>query len=279
MANEKRKRSANWMASEKSLLVDLVTEHFNVMENKRTDGVSMKQKLGEWVTISNKYNSQTMLSHRTSDNLKAQWESLKKSAKKEASFRRMHLIQTGGGPPRSVIEDPLQQKILCLITPSAVGLHNPFDSDNITFPVTDTVPGPEVQNEYSSDSAVPTVVVDSLLNENNVPVMLVQGSSYVQAQIKSNNNDTKEATNTDYTVNENNIPVVLVPTPANKSPHPQAQMTSNNNDTKEATNTDYIVGHDPYEHLHGSSRVEGVQFRGVRLMENSLRSLSYLQKN
>ncbi|CAH2087757.1 unnamed protein product [Euphydryas editha] len=116
----------------------------------------------------------------------------------------------GDGPPRSVIEDPLQQKILCLITPSAVGLHNPFDSDNITLPggllinVTNTVAGPEVQNEYSRDSAVPTVIVDSLLNENNVPV-------------------------------------VLVPTPANKSPHPQAQMTSNNNDTSEATNADYLV--------------------------------------
>ncbi|XP_072938116.1 myb/SANT-like DNA-binding domain-containing protein 3 [Epargyreus clarus] len=134
MANEKRRRSANWLASEKALLVDLVTDHFDIIENKRTDGVSMRQKLGEWSTISSKYNAQTIHSHRTADNLKAQWESLKKATKKEASLRRMHLIQTGGGPESltSVIEDPLQLKILSLITPSAVGLHNPIDSDNIT---------------------------------------------------------------------------------------------------------------------------------------------------
>lgn len=95
MAPEKRKRSANWMASEKKILLDLVTEHFSIVENKKTDGVSMKQKLAEWEIISEKYNSQTTLTHRSADNLKAQWESLKKIAKKEASLARMHFIQTG----------------------------------------------------------------------------------------------------------------------------------------------------------------------------------------
>ncbi|XP_026743409.1 uncharacterized protein LOC113506757 isoform X2 [Trichoplusia ni] len=163
MANYKRKRSANWMASEKTQLVDLVTEHFHVIENKRTDGVSMKQKLAEWTTISNKYNSQTTLSHRTAENLKSQWESLKKATKKEASFKRMHLIKTGGGPSRPKIDDPLQERILGLITPSAVGLHNPYDKDNVnvTENITEsfsaeahkkdellhTIPGPEVQTK------------------------------------------------------------------------------------------------------------------------------------
>ncbi|XP_026729100.1 uncharacterized protein LOC113494814 isoform X2 [Trichoplusia ni] len=163
MANYKRKRSANWMASEKTQLVDLVTEHFHVIENKRTDGVSMKQKLAEWTTISNKYNSQTTLSHRTAENLKSQWESLKKATKKEASFKRMHLIKTGGGPSRPKNDDPLQERILGLITPSAVGLHNPYDKDNVnvTENITEsfsaeahkkdellhTIPGPEVQTK------------------------------------------------------------------------------------------------------------------------------------
>lgn len=81
------------MASEKKNLID--PEHFHITENKKTDGVSMKQKLAEWETISLKYNSQTTLTHRSAYILKAQWESLKKATKKEASLARMHFIQTG----------------------------------------------------------------------------------------------------------------------------------------------------------------------------------------
>lgn len=92
---DKRKRSPNWLSSEKHLLLDIVEQHFNVIENKKTDGVTMKQKTAEWIVMSDKYNSQTLHTHRTAENLKAQWESMKKAVKKESSNTRMHLIQTG----------------------------------------------------------------------------------------------------------------------------------------------------------------------------------------
>ncbi|KAI8420657.1 hypothetical protein MSG28_007896 [Choristoneura fumiferana] len=83
----------------------------------------------------------------------------------------MHLIQTGGGPSRPKQEDPLHERILCLITPSAVGLHNPYDNDSIITPeentteslpggalvnVIDIIPGPEVQTKHSTGSTAPT---------------------------------------------------------------------------------------------------------------------------
>lgn len=92
---EKRKRSPNWLASEKHLLLDIVEKHFSVIENKKTDAVTMKQKTTEWVTMSHEYNSQTIQCSRTAENLKAQWESMKKAVKKETSNIRMHMIQTG----------------------------------------------------------------------------------------------------------------------------------------------------------------------------------------
>ncbi|CAG5042744.1 unnamed protein product [Parnassius apollo] len=46
-----RKRSSNWQMSEKMLLVDLVTEHFSIVENKHTDAVTMKQKNAEWFEV------------------------------------------------------------------------------------------------------------------------------------------------------------------------------------------------------------------------------------
>ncbi|XP_073952843.1 uncharacterized protein [Choristoneura fumiferana] len=116
----------------------------------------------------------------------------------------MHLIQTGGGPSRPKQEDPLHERILCLITPSAVGLHNPYDNDSIITPeentteslpggalvnVIDIIPGPEVQTKHSTGSTAPTAE-----------------STAIQ----------------DYLLNENELPVELVPTPTKNSPHHQA---------------------------------------------------------
>ncbi|CAK1592204.1 unnamed protein product [Parnassius mnemosyne] len=56
---------------------------------------------------------------------------MKKKAKKEESYKRMHRIQTGGGPANPKKEDPLDSKILSLIKTSAVGLFNRFDSDSV----------------------------------------------------------------------------------------------------------------------------------------------------
>lgn len=92
---DKRKREPNWLASEKLLLLDLVEEHFKIIENKKTDSVTIKQKLLEWETMSSKYNSQSPFSNRSGEKLKSQWESMKKSAKKEEAKLRQHRIQTG----------------------------------------------------------------------------------------------------------------------------------------------------------------------------------------
>lgn len=95
MCDEKRKRSPNWLPSEKKLLLDLVESHFGIVENKKTDGISMKTKLAEWQIISVEYNSQTTHCHREAENLKSQWENMKKAAKKAVSDARMRRIQTG----------------------------------------------------------------------------------------------------------------------------------------------------------------------------------------
>ncbi|KAL0861599.1 hypothetical protein ABMA27_009098 [Loxostege sticticalis] len=113
-----RKRSPNWQLPEKILLVDLVSEHFSIVENKRTDGVTIRQKNAD-------------LAHRTAENLKAQWESLKKATKKEASATRQSMIQTGGGPAKPKTDDPLHTRILGLISTAVVGFENKYDSDSV----------------------------------------------------------------------------------------------------------------------------------------------------
>lgn len=90
-----RKRSPNWLPSEKELLLSLVELHIKIIENKKTDGVTVKSKLAQWQIISDQYNSRTTHCSRSGENLKAQWESMKKVARKDAAINRKHLIQTG----------------------------------------------------------------------------------------------------------------------------------------------------------------------------------------
>ncbi|KAL4707153.1 hypothetical protein ACJJTC_018888 [Scirpophaga incertulas] len=116
MTMAERKRSANWLYTEKMLLLDIICEHCNIIENKKTDGVTMKQKNAEWMRISEEFNSQTSSMHRTAENLKAQWDSLKKNAKKVASAARQSLLKTGGRPANPKDDDPLHIKIMGLIS-------------------------------------------------------------------------------------------------------------------------------------------------------------------
>lgn len=97
--DKRRKRSSNWLRSEKELLISLVELHYNVVEIKRTDGDTMKKKIKQWKIIANQYNnSRTNHCSRTGENLKAQWESMKKAARKDAANHRKLKIQTGQSP-------------------------------------------------------------------------------------------------------------------------------------------------------------------------------------
>ncbi|CAF4891432.1 unnamed protein product [Pieris macdunnoughi] len=95
MSEDKRKRSPNWLSSEKEFLLSLIEFHFNIIENKKTDGVIVKSKLAQWQLLADQYNSRTSHCFVTAENLKAQWECMKKVAKKDAANNRRPMIQTG----------------------------------------------------------------------------------------------------------------------------------------------------------------------------------------
>lgn len=130
MSSEKRARSPNLTAEEKNALVDLVTKHFEIVENKRTDAVTQQTKLKEWIIIAQEFNSSCSNHQRTAENLKIGWENMKKSTRKTYSDDKMQCVTgTGGGPPKKRKEDPLLGRVMDLIRPTVEGLINPFDSD------------------------------------------------------------------------------------------------------------------------------------------------------
>lgn len=69
--SEKKVRSVNLSHSEKLLLVDLVTYYKDIIENKRTDGVSTKCKEAQWKTLAEQFAGQSV------DGVAREWQQLK----------------------------------------------------------------------------------------------------------------------------------------------------------------------------------------------------------
>ncbi|XP_077973180.1 fibrinogen silencer-binding protein-like isoform X2 [Styela clava] len=120
-------RSANFVNSEKQLLVQIISEHPQV-ESKRTDKVSVVQKNLAWKQIEAKFNATGTLCRRTEKNLKDAWKNIKNKAKQDNAQRKRHLRQTGGGP--GVPTDELSEKVEALIPRQINCLANNFDDDN-----------------------------------------------------------------------------------------------------------------------------------------------------
>lgn len=77
-----KKRSKNFTEGEKNNLVDIALSYSHIVENKKTDCVSVAEKDKAWDFITEKYNSSCQTGERTSKQLQALYFLLKKTARK-----------------------------------------------------------------------------------------------------------------------------------------------------------------------------------------------------
>ncbi|KAF5276401.1 hypothetical protein FQR65_LT16349 [Abscondita terminalis] len=92
-----RKR-VNYTSDEKNLLVTLVDKYKDKVENKKTNGISNKEKEAIWASIADEFNSKALNVYRDSNALRKQWANYKQDARKAAAKQRHSLYKTGGGP-------------------------------------------------------------------------------------------------------------------------------------------------------------------------------------
>lgn len=85
----------NLTEGEKTIIINLVVDHFSVIENKRTDAVTAQQKVDEWNEIETEFNSLSVIHYRSAENLRSAWENLKKNAKKVGAQQRAEIFLTG----------------------------------------------------------------------------------------------------------------------------------------------------------------------------------------
>ena len=88
---------------EKSLLVELAGKHKDVLESKKNDYKSIRQKNIAWEALSHEFNSQSGVTKRDSKQLKKCLENVKARAKKQIAeerckinWRRSFLCPTRG---------------------------------------------------------------------------------------------------------------------------------------------------------------------------------------
>ncbi|KAH7952052.1 hypothetical protein HPB52_017560 [Rhipicephalus sanguineus] len=100
------KKKINFSEEERAVLLDLLSRHRSVVENKRTDAASASRKRDSGKKIEDEFNSHHNVTPR-------KWTQLKKC---------------GGTPPSSEMTDELQ-RVRDIASHIAVRLPNPCDSD------------------------------------------------------------------------------------------------------------------------------------------------------
>ncbi|KAJ8912341.1 hypothetical protein NQ315_014708 [Exocentrus adspersus] len=96
----KKKRSCNFTNREIGLLMECVMSEIKVIENKKTDGSSLKEKMKAWERVNNTFNSMSNSDvHRDVTSIKNKYENIKRALKKKIAQNRQSITKTGGGPP------------------------------------------------------------------------------------------------------------------------------------------------------------------------------------
>lgn len=129
MENSMRsKRSGNFTYDEKDVLLSCVEKRKTILENKKTDNVTTKEKDTCWEAVAVEFNNEYPHRKRTSLQLKQCWKNVKKTTKQNAAAVRRSHFQTGGGPATSTLGD-LDERVLAIVPNQVHPLTNNSDGD------------------------------------------------------------------------------------------------------------------------------------------------------
>jgi hypothetical protein len=108
----KRKRKANFTATEVALLTEMTEPHLPLLSSKFTNSVTNEKKKVVWANICQAINAQGV-DIRTCDDIKEKWQALQKNAKAAAAEEKRNILKTGGGQGHSH-HDPITDKIIAM---------------------------------------------------------------------------------------------------------------------------------------------------------------------
>jgi len=126
---EKEKRGANFTKTEIDLLIDIMLKYKHIIENKRTDATTWKDKNEAWEKISSEFNAASGNFPRSTKTIRSKYDTIKKNIRKKCALLKSEQTKTGGGQC-SIILTPYEEKVLSLTPNTMVGLESRFDNDS-----------------------------------------------------------------------------------------------------------------------------------------------------
>ncbi|CAK1594819.1 unnamed protein product [Parnassius mnemosyne] len=113
---------------EKKCFLDIIKKYRTVVENKETDGASLRIKNETWSKISAEYNASPHASSQaTTKQLRRLWMNLKQRRREALKKEREHRLATGEG---STISDATFDSDIAKVEP-AFGMDTDIDSDTV----------------------------------------------------------------------------------------------------------------------------------------------------
>ncbi|KAK4887469.1 hypothetical protein RN001_003740 [Aquatica leii] len=109
--SRKRSRVPNFGDDEKAALLNIILKKKDVIENKKTDAVTWREK------------------DRTVSSIKSFYENYKRKVKKTSALEKREIFQTGGGPPFKATDLLLDLTMNILNKKTIFGLDNRFGGD------------------------------------------------------------------------------------------------------------------------------------------------------
>lgn len=131
MPKKVEKRAANFSTYEEQLLISLVEKYKNIIESKRSNVVTWKNKKKAWLKIECEFNSRNNdNTFRSAKHLKEKYNNLKKSTKKKFATEKMNISKTGGGSYTPTLVTDIDLTIKEMLGAQVSGLQNCYDCDS-----------------------------------------------------------------------------------------------------------------------------------------------------
>ncbi|XP_067210245.1 myb/SANT-like DNA-binding domain-containing protein 3 [Linepithema humile] len=93
------KRGKHYTTMERKVFLQILQEYKHIIEIKKSDSSTLKDKECAWSEICNKYNQSTLIcEERTVQQLKKLWTNLKQSQREALTKEKQARMTTGGGP-------------------------------------------------------------------------------------------------------------------------------------------------------------------------------------
>ncbi|XP_069688202.1 uncharacterized protein [Periplaneta americana] len=196
---EKKKRAPNFSQFEVGILLELVGNSASILENKSTDGSSLREKQATWLDLTSQFNAVPGVTKRSTQNLKVCYENLKRRLRKDLADEKVETYKTGGGK-KNIKTTNIDPKLLEIMGHSVRPLQNAFDSDTsyqgdvlydgslsvvtTQYEVPSTSTAPEMEPVEQASTVSATVIQDITQRVNvQTPVDMVSPNIFQEKEV------------------------------------------------------------------------------------------------